>query len=345
MPNYYDGCKLLNKSDINGKRPEIYLCCGNRTGGKTTYFNRLLINHHINNGTKFLLLYRFKYEMDNVAESFFKDIQTLFFKQYSLESHMEDKGNFFTLELNGKHCGYATSLNSADRVKKLSHLFNDVDEIMFDEFQSETNHYCPKEIEKFRSIHTSVARGHGKQVRYVPVYMVSNSVSLLNPYFVALDISSRIRKNTKFIRGDGFVLEQAYVESAAKAYKESGFNRAFGADKYNDYASQNIYMDDNKAFIGTPTGKGRYLCTIKFKNKVFSFKEFQKDGIIYCDDQPDMSHPNKLSLTTDDHQINYIMLGNNRAMIDLYRYYFEHGCFRFKDINCKNMVLSMLAYQ
>lgn len=345
MGQYYDGCKLLNKLDINGDRPEIFMCCGNRTGGKTTYFNRLLVNHFINNGTKFMLLYRFKYELDNIAEVFFKDIRSLFFKNYEMTSEIGDKGNYYTLKLNEKECGYATCLNSSDRIKKLSHLFSDVDEILFDEFQSETNHYCAKEIEKFRSIHTSIARGQGKHVRYVPVYMVSNSVSLLNPYFVAMGISTRIRRNTNFLRGPGYVLEQAYVEAAAQAISESSFNMAFGNGIYSEYMVQNVYMDDNKSFIEKPNGKGRYLCTIKFNGKLYSLKEFQKDGIIYCDDKPDMSNPNKLSLTTQDHQINYVMLANNRVMIDLYRYYFEHGCFRFKNIECKNMVLNMLAYQ
>ena len=57
--------------------------------------------------------------------------------------------------------------------------------MIFDEFQSETNHYCTDEIRKFISVHTSVARGQGKQSRYVPVFMLSNPVSIINPYFAA----------------------------------------------------------------------------------------------------------------------------------------------------------------
>ena len=41
---YYDGTKLLSMTDINGKKPELYLCTTNRTGGKTTYFGRLVVN-------------------------------------------------------------------------------------------------------------------------------------------------------------------------------------------------------------------------------------------------------------------------------------------------------------
>lgn len=344
MSEYYDGTRLLAALDQNRKKPEIYMACGNRTGGKTTYFNRLVVNHALKQGKKFMLLYRFKYELDDVAEVFFKDIRGLFFKEYDMTAKSGDKGNYFELFLNDKACGYATCLNSADRIKKLSHMFSDVDEMIFDEFQSETNHYCPNEIEKFISIHTSVARGQGQHVRYVPVYMISNAVSLLNPYFVAFGISSRMRKNTKILKGDGFVLEQAYVEAAANAIQESPFNRAFAGHKYLQYSAQNVYLDDNMAFIETMTGKCRYLCTIKFRGKHYALKEYQSQGIVYCDDKPDMSHPHRLTLTTDDHQINYVMLANARDIIELYRFYFNKGCFRFKNLECKEMVLNMLMY-
>ena len=75
MSNYYDGTKLLSLKDINGNTPEIYICTTNRTGGKTTYFSRLLVNKYLKNKEKFVLLYRYVNEMDNVAEKFFKDIQ------------------------------------------------------------------------------------------------------------------------------------------------------------------------------------------------------------------------------------------------------------------------------
>ena len=72
-----------------------------------------------------------------------------------------------------------------------------------DEFQSETNHYCSMEVEKLISLHTTVARGNGEMARYVPVYLIGNPVSLLNPYYSAVGITNRIQENTKFIRGKG----------------------------------------------------------------------------------------------------------------------------------------------
>ena len=49
MNDYYDGTKLLSLKDIDGNIPEIYVCSGNNTAGKTTYFSRLLVNRFLDN--------------------------------------------------------------------------------------------------------------------------------------------------------------------------------------------------------------------------------------------------------------------------------------------------------
>ena len=46
--NYYDGTKLLSLKDINGKTPEVFMCTSNRSAGKTTYFNRLVVTDLLN---------------------------------------------------------------------------------------------------------------------------------------------------------------------------------------------------------------------------------------------------------------------------------------------------------
>ena len=165
MPQYYDGTKLLSMQDMNGNKPEIYISTSNRSAGKTTYFNRLCVNRFLDKGEKFALLYRFNYELDDCADKFFKDISALFFPNMEMESKRRASGIYHELFLDSKSCGYAISLNSADQLKKYSHLFSDVCRILFDEFQSETNHYCTDELRKFQSIHTSIARGNHSQVR------------------------------------------------------------------------------------------------------------------------------------------------------------------------------------
>lgn len=356
MSNYYDGTKLLSMMDINGNKPEVYLCTTNRTGGKTTYFNRLVVNRFLKTGRKFCLLYRFNYELDNVADKFFKDIGSLFFPDKIMKSAKGSKGIYHELFIGeltlaeqdkkymGESCGYAVTLNSADQIKKFSHFFSDVDCILFDEFQSETNHYCANEIEKFMSIHTSIARGQGKQVRYVPVYMLSNPVSIINPYYTSLGISERLDSKTKFLRGNGFVLEQGYNENASEAQKTSGFMQAFANDSYSAYSSEGVYLNDNEAFIEKPSGISRYLCTLSYNGNDYGLRSFDDLGIIYCDDHDDSTYKYRIAVTTDDHRINYVMLRSNDLFIQNMRYYFEHGCFRFKNLLCKECIMRLLSY-
>ena len=344
MSAYYDGTKLLSMLDINGRKPEIYMCTTNRTGGKTTYFARLLVNRFLDRNEKFCLIYRYNYELDDCAQKFFKDINGLFFKGKTMTSKRKASGIFHELYLDDKPCGYAVSLNSADQLKKYSHLFSDVARMFFDEFQSETNHYCSDEIKKLLSIHTSVARGQGEQIRYVPVYMCANPVSIINPYYVEMGISERLNDSTKFLKGDGFVLEQGFVKSASEAQKESGFNRAFSKNSYVAYSSQCVYLNDSVAFIEKPVGASRYLATLRYKGCDYAIREFAESGILYCDNRPDTSFKFKLTVTTNDHQINYVMLKRNDLFIANLRFFFERGCFRFKDLRCKEAVLKALSY-
>lgn len=349
---FYDGTKLLSMTDLNGDKPEIYICTSNRSAGKTTWFNRYAVKKFIKDKIKFMLIYRFNYELDSVADKFFKEIKTLFYPSYNMVSYRRAKGIYHELfigvegqeEYEYVSCGYAVSLNSADQLKKYSHLFADTGIMIFDEFQSETNHYCANEVSKFISLHTTVARGNGEQSKYLPVFMISNPVTIVNPYYVSLRISARLRTDTKFLRGEGFVLEQGFNETASLAQKGSAFNRAFKDNKYVAYASESSYLNDSTAFVENMKGNSRYLATLKYENKEYALREFATQGIIYCDDKADLSFPLKIVTTTADHGINYIMLKRNDMFIATLRYYFENGLVRFKNIQCKEACLSALAY-
>lgn len=360
---FYDGTRLLSLKDINGSRPEIYICTSNRSAGKTTFFARWAVNRFIKYGEKFMLLYRYNYELDDVADKFFKDISTLFFPKYSMTSARGAQGLYHTLYLskyNGEKedkparrkkanaddecCGYAVTLNSADQVKKYSHLFSDTQRILFDEFQSESNKYCDREVSKFLSIHTSVARGNGKQVRFLPVYMISNPVSIINPYYTALKVSARLRDDTRFLKGDGFVLEQGFVHSASEAQKNSAFNRAFAGSEYTAYASEAVYLNDNMSFVEKMKGRARYLATYRYEGANYAIREYADEGLLYVDDNADISFPGRFAVTTEDHRVNYVMLKRNDMFVSMMRFYFEKGCFRFKDLKCKESLMKMISY-
>lgn len=344
MSKYYDGTKLLSLNDINGEKPELYICCGNRTAGKSVYFNRLLANKWLKKKEMIGILYRFKYEAINIADSFWGDIGKLFFKNHEFKGKVQEKGTYVELYMDDELCGYALCINGADRIKKLSHIFNEIKWLLLDEFQNETSTYCNREIEKFQSIHTSLARGNGEQVRYLPTFLVGNSVTLLNPYYVALDISQKLQNNTNYLRGNGYVLEQTLNKNASEAQMKSAFNRAFGNTGYTAYSAQNIYLNDTMTLIANPSGNNVYVATLIYKGKEYCVREYLEDGVIFCGKNVDSTYPYKIAVTTDDMDINYIMLKNSEMLLSRFKYYFNKGCFRFKDLMCKEVVLKMLSY-
>lgn len=340
---YYDGTKLRNMKDQNGNRPEIYITCGNKTAGKTYDWKCELLRDFIENGNKFMLIYRKMYEISGCENAFYEDIQDEF-PGHEVNSSSEGHGLYKVLYLDGEEMAFAVYLNSTDTLKRASSRFVSVQSMFFDEFQSETENYVDKEIDKFQALHTLVARGHGKQTRYVRTILVSNTVSLLNPYFVAFGIHKRIDNKTRFMRGKGWVLEITYNENARKAAEESAFNQAFGESKHFQYAYGNKYLLDTDTFIQklNPSTMS-YQATIASEGKFYGIHLDKANNILYCSTRGDRNHPFTFAMTAADHTNKTIMVGTNQYLLQQWRIFFNMGYWRFENLECKNVLFDLLC--
>jgi hypothetical protein len=342
---FYDGTKLLSMKDLTGQTPEIFMSTSNRSAGKTTYFNRMVVNRFKNKGKKFILVYRFNYELVDCASKFFKEINKLFFKDDTMTEKRKANGIYVELFLNEQSCGYCVSINYADQLKKFSHLFADADCMLFDEFQSETNHYVPQEVSKFMSLHTSIARGGGEQVRYLPVYMISNAVSIINPYYMSMQIADRLQANTNYLKGDGFVLEQGFYQNVAEKQVSSAFNRAFKNEQYLKFAAQNVYLNDNENLIEKMNGVSNYIVTLKNGSKFYGIRRFNDSGLFYVDNRADETYPDKIVSNAFEQDSGYMLLGRSNILITSLRKAFECGYVRFRNQECKTAFFSLMNYQ
>lgn len=340
---YYDGTKLLNMKDLDNVLADVLICTSNRTAGKTTFFNKFVVDEALQNNKHFLLIYRYKNELDNVAEKFFGNIGNLFFNDYEISTKSIADSTYIEIYLNGEIVGYATALTNATKIKKYSHVFSNVDYILFDEFQDEDNRYLKNEVSKLLSIHTSVARGNNQIVRTVRIILISNPISIINPYYIALGISGRLKNDTKFLRGNGWILEQGHNEVAEQLQNESRVNRAFASDKYTKYSAQGVYLNDNYSLIQNISGKSKYMCTLIFNKKEYAIRQYYNESIIYCDKKIDSCCKTKIAVTTEDLNINYVSLKHYDFMINYFKYMFEKGCFRFKDLECKDVIFNLLS--
>ena len=90
---------------------------------------------------------------------------------------------------------------------------------------------------------------------------------------------------------------------------------------------------------------GVQTCALPIYHGVdYGVKEYSELGIIYCDDKADRTFRTRITVTTEDHNINYVMLKRNDFFLSNLRVLFERGCFRFKDLRCKEAVLTTLSY-
>lgn len=128
-------------------------------------------------------------------------------------------------------------------------------------------------------------------VRYVPLYMCSNSVSLLNPYYTQFNLGCRITDKTKFLRGNGLVFQRDINPDAAQAQLSSGFNQAFSGTSYMRYATEGIYLQGNGNISKKPKGSFKYLCTIKYEGKFYSVLYFNSPNCVYYAEGGDENFP------------------------------------------------------
>lgn len=346
MGKYYDCNYLLTLKDKNGNLPDIYITDGNRTAGKTVSFKKRLVDTFLKSKTdvnQFYLVYRYKTDMQSLADSFFTDIRRLFYQGHEMTEKKLFDGAVVMLLLDEKPCGYCLPLSLSAKIKRMSSIFVTVAHGFFDEYQDENNTYLPNEIDKLMSIHTSIARGDGNQSRRVPLYMASNTVSMLNPYYQALGINKMLKRETKILRGDGWVYERTFNENAAQAFTGSAFNRAFASSKYFGHAAENVYLNDNDALIERPIGASEYMLSIRYNLVWYNVRKY--NTCVYVSEGADETFPRRVcfnySDVVDDRAV---MVNSSNYIILTLRTYFHRGLMRFENLQCKNMVFDMLSF-
>lgn len=347
---YYSNNRLLTMKDKNGKLPDIYISDGNRTAGKSFAWKKHLVSNYfkgLKNGdpiNQFMLIYRNKCDLKDSETAFFSDIQTELYRDHEMTSRKVREGVALELLLDDVPCGYAVPLSMARKIKQMSSMFIYVKHMLYDEYQDDDGKYLQDEVGKLMSIHTSVARGHGHQSRRVPLYMASNTVSMLNPYYSALGITKQLKSDTKFIRGDGWVYERTFNANAKNSFQASAFNRAFSNNNYFKHASENVYLNDNTSLIEKPTGNNRYILTVKYNGEWFCFRQYDC-GIMYVDEGCDHTFPFRICFNvndmTDDRAL---MITRGDGTISILREWFNKGRMRFKNLQAKNMAFDLLSY-
>lgn len=336
---YYDYGDILSRKDLNGEIPSIYIITSNRSAGKTFGALDLCLKEFKDKGRMFMLLYRTRDELSG-ADTIFRDVLNLH-KEYGLEmtSKSTSNGLFYTLYLDGEECGYAVSIRQPDKVKKYSGTFAKVYNIIFDEFMLETGDYIKNEDERLYSVLMTVARGGGSVSRYVRVFLLGNNVSTVNPYFLRFGINDRIKPNTKFIRGDGWICHLATNEYASQEVAKNPISRAFGGNIV-EYSTQQKFLLDDDSYIKRLSGNGDYVGTIVYDGE--SYGLYKQKSEFYITTKPNNSGKVFIFRSKDTTQKNPSLTAGV-AILRILRQYWIEGKVWCENQKIKKIMINVLS--
>ncbi len=337
---FYDGNRILTMKDINGKDPEIYMITGNRSAGKTTFFYNWSLKQFFKTGKHFYLITRYKYELKACAENFVSVVSQFFHLKGEIKYKMIENCFLRTVleDDQGEHtlC-FTIAINSVGNVKLLSNLLAGGSHAVIDEFQSLDNVYIKDEFSKLIQIIVSISREKGNPSKRLPLIMLSNMVSLLNPYFYELKVLNRLRDGAKFIKGDKWVLEININEFAQNSINSNISVGSLDRDTVNGL----YYLLDNNVLIENLTGKNTYVATVISEGRLYGLRYYEKEDCYYFSDRADKTYKPYLAVTVQDISPTALY---NPEYNNVLRGIYNAGKFRFQNADCRAVLFNLLCY-
>lgn len=268
--------------------------CGGRGLGKTFGGKDIVIDAALDADTvkiggrlesqkQFILLRRYKEELTQAKVGFLADIAHKFprhelrvngsyfeFRESLDRAPDEDDKTFEQRNKKNEWIigGHFVALSIAQHVKGRS--FARVHWMIFDEFIIEKGNmqYLPSEVTAFNNFYNTVDRWEDR----VKVFFFSNSVSIMNPYFLEWDIKPD--QESEFVkRANGFIV---FHFPDADKFQNEVFATRFGSfikqtsPEYADYAVGNNFADNHEMLLGTKDYRATYLFTLETRKLTFS---------------------------------------------------------------------------
>lgn len=343
---YYTGYELLRQLDANEKNSKIFMSNTNRTAGKTTFFELILLEYARRWKRKFCIIVREKMEIE-APESFFDNVLDYYYPESLMHSKYVIKNTINEIFLDNISVGYCVSLKDVVKLKKYSSVFREVDMALFDEVQPEDGKYVSDEVNKLISLISSISRGGGEQARTVLLFMLSNNISVMNPYFLNLEIYKKlpahVTETAQYVKGDGYVCEFLFNKYAAEEMKEKSTALVFES-RYNLMNVTAEFMINCNSFIEEKIpGKSTYLFTLKYESEHMAVRRMNNSGIIYVTNTWDKSFKTVIALTELDHDELTLQLRRSTFYMQVLRDSYATGKLRFSNLQIKDRIIKLLG--
>lgn len=325
---YYNYDKVLSYNAM------MNYILGERGVGKSYNLKAYLLNRFKKKHRQFIYLRRYDTELKKSLkdDEFFKDVGN---------DPMFKEDTFFVrgdkLYMNDEVCGYAIPLSKASIYKSVP--FPNVDIIMYDEFliDNATYHYLPEEPEKLLDFMESIGR-----LRNIKVFLLGNSISLINPYFDYFNISLPYNSDIKTFKNGLILINYIKNEKYRSVKRKSNFGKLIDGTKYGSYAIDNEFLKDNNNFIKKKSPTSKFFFNLILNNHTYGVWLDYNSNEMYISKHYNSNNPVTITFNYKDHNEHTIMLKSRSVFFQNLVNHYQRGYLYFDTLQIKSDVTSLI---
>lgn len=331
----------------------INVILGNRGGGKTFGAKMLCIDNFIKKGEQFGYIRRYKDDLKEPMQQFFKDIE---YKYPDYEFKTDNKYLYIRLKTENDNeewtdkdiAGYGFILSTANNKKSIS--YPRITTLVYDEFLLDKGNqrFLPNEPVALLNLYETIARpgtGHPRVV----LFMLANALTITNPYFLYWDLKMPTKKdkNNKWIWKHPtrpILVEDVKNNKFIDTKKNTEFGKLIEGTTYSGYSIDNKFLLDNDTFVEKRTPKAKFYFTFIYLEHTLGVWIDRDEGKMYVSKDVDPSYPLTYSITLKDHKPN-TMLIKNKSRNGHFKIFLENyqlGNVYFESINIKNITYEVI---
>ena len=277
----------------------LNLIIGERGVGKTYGFKTYVVKRFLNKHKQFAYIRRYDTDLEASVGStndnkFFEQIRNEFPES---EFKITKSKKVRKLYIDNKLCGYALPLSAADSLKSSS--YENVDTIIYDEFmlkEGSTQHYLKNEPEIILDLIETIGR-----LRDIRIYCLGNAISSTCPLMTYFDITLPYNSDIKLFKDGTIAIEYIKNEKYREVKKASRFGKLIDGTKYGNYAIDNEFLTDSKAFIKKKDKNAKFYFILIINGKQYGIWRDFKNQLLYISNDIDPNCPIKFAIHESDH--------------------------------------------
>lgn len=294
--------------------------------GKTFGASEFVTDQFIKKGDEFVYLRRYKTDLEKGFRKFFSSL----IKENKFPEHkLSTKGHTYLID--EKVGGYGMALSTAHQYKSAN--FPNVKNIVFDEFLIEDgqSHYLKNEVNIFLGLIESIAR-----MRDVRVFLLGNSTSEINPYFLYFNLTLPRNNDIKLFKDGLILLQYLQKNDYIEAKKKTRFGQLVSDTEYEDYAINNKFIDSTNTFIEKKTGTSKFLFSFLYNGNQYGVWVDYNNGKMYISN--DFIEGMVFATTTKDHKPNtlFFSVAKNYTCWNMFVENYKLGNVYFESNTIKN---------